>query len=251
MSVYAGPRVVTDGLIGYWDAGNTKSYPGSGTSWFDLSGRAYEGTLVNSPTYSDGVFNFNGSNTHIITTLPYSGSTDYTMSCWFKTSVAQRSGICGFRTSGVAGGLNWNQFIFYISGDLNIGTNGDYIKYDEFSQLPPAGGSILTSRSVFIDTVPVTTNNWINVVATTNSSKSTIYYNAVEVANTTGTQPTRDLAAPFIVGVAPNYSPASPNAVLAGFAFNGSISNSVLYNRALSASEVQQNFNALRGRFGI
>ena len=49
MSIYGGPEIVTDGLVLHLDAANSKSYPGTGTSWFDLSGSNNHGTLVNGP----------------------------------------------------------------------------------------------------------------------------------------------------------------------------------------------------------
>jgi len=52
MSYSNGPRIVTDGLVLYLDAGNSKSYPGSGNTWYDLSGNNFQGELVNTPTYT-------------------------------------------------------------------------------------------------------------------------------------------------------------------------------------------------------
>jgi hypothetical protein len=51
MSLIHSPRIVTDGLVLCLDAGNPKSYTGSGTTWTDLSGNGNNGTLTNSPTY--------------------------------------------------------------------------------------------------------------------------------------------------------------------------------------------------------
>ena len=58
MGRFAGPNVVTDGLVLALDAGNAKSYPGSGTSWSDLSGQGNNGTLTNGPTYSSDRYSF-------------------------------------------------------------------------------------------------------------------------------------------------------------------------------------------------
>lgn len=68
MSYSNGPRIVTNGLVLYLDAGNSKSYPGSGTVWNDLSGNGNNGTLVNGPTYSGankGSIVFDGANDYI------------------------------------------------------------------------------------------------------------------------------------------------------------------------------------------
>jgi hypothetical protein len=63
MGVFYGPArksIVSSGLIGYWDATKTNSYPGSGTTWTDLSGRGANGTLSGSPTFSSGEMVFDG-----------------------------------------------------------------------------------------------------------------------------------------------------------------------------------------------
>jgi len=67
--MYTGPNIVTSGLVLQLDAANTKSYPGSGTTWTDLSGNGNNGTLTNSPTFSSangGIFTFNGTNQFIL-----------------------------------------------------------------------------------------------------------------------------------------------------------------------------------------
>jgi hypothetical protein len=61
MAVGYNPKIVTNGLIMYVDAANVKSYPGSGTTWFDLSGNANHLTLYNSPTFASRVVQFNGT----------------------------------------------------------------------------------------------------------------------------------------------------------------------------------------------
>ena len=68
MGAAAGPNVVEDGLVLALDAGNTQSYPGSGTAWTDISGKGNNGTLTNGPTYSSadgGAIVFDGINDHI------------------------------------------------------------------------------------------------------------------------------------------------------------------------------------------
>ena len=69
MGVGYNPRVVTNGLVGYWDAGSSRSYPGSGNSWFDLSGNVNTGTLNGSPTFSNtngGKITFNGTDQRVL-----------------------------------------------------------------------------------------------------------------------------------------------------------------------------------------
>ena len=69
MAIIDGPRIPTSGLIFYLDAANTRSYPGSGTTWTDLSGNGNTGTLTNGPTYSSangGQIVFDGSNDNAV-----------------------------------------------------------------------------------------------------------------------------------------------------------------------------------------
>jgi hypothetical protein len=71
MATNYNPGIVTSGLVLCLDAGNTKSYPGSGTTWTDLSGNGNTGTLVNSPSYSSsGYFSFDGTNKSVSIVKP-------------------------------------------------------------------------------------------------------------------------------------------------------------------------------------
>ena len=68
MGLAHSPRIVTDELVLALDAGNTKSYPGSGTTWTDLSGNGNDGTLLNSPTFNSangGYLDFDGTNDYV------------------------------------------------------------------------------------------------------------------------------------------------------------------------------------------
>ena len=68
MALAHSPRIVRDNIVQYLDAANTKSYPGSGTTWTDMSSRNRDGTLTNGPTFSTdnlGCFNFDGSNDYV------------------------------------------------------------------------------------------------------------------------------------------------------------------------------------------
>lgn len=87
MALSHSPRIATDGLILYLDAANTRSYPGSGTTWFDLSGFGNNHTLVNSPTFSSGTFTFNGSTQGFSKASAMSGTGALnTVQIWMSTS---------------------------------------------------------------------------------------------------------------------------------------------------------------------
>ena len=85
MGFYRGPKIVTDGLVLALDAANKKSYPGTGTTWQDLSGNGNDATLVNSPTFgttNGGRFEFDGTNRYL--TFPEISFTnqDFTLEFW-------------------------------------------------------------------------------------------------------------------------------------------------------------------------
>jgi hypothetical protein len=89
--------IITSGLLLNLDAGNTASYPGTGTTWTDLSGNGYNGTLTNGPTYSSsngGTIVFDGTNdVASFGNILNIGLSSWTMSCWVKFNYV--SGIAG------------------------------------------------------------------------------------------------------------------------------------------------------------
>lgn len=242
MALYHSPSIVTDGLMLCLDAANIKSYPGTGTTWTDLSGNNKNGTLVNSPTYSNNVFTFNGSTQYTSTTLTYANNSAYTMGCWIKTSTSQLSGLIGFRKA--FSSTSW-QTQFYIAGNADANISGNYLKFDEWNL---TSGSFTARRSIFVNTNSVVTGNWVNITATSDSTGARIYINGSLVAQDSSTpQATRLDPATFTIAAAGDY----PNSPLSGYYFNGSMNGVCFYNRALSNEEVKRNFNALRGRYGI
>jgi hypothetical protein len=93
MSVAGGPDLIQDGLVLCLDAANTKSYPGSGTSWVDLSGNGNNGTLTNGPTFSStngGNIFFDGTNDYVrvSSTSIIPGSSSFTFNIWLNYSIS-------------------------------------------------------------------------------------------------------------------------------------------------------------------
>jgi hypothetical protein len=95
MGISYGPKIVTDGLILSLDAGDTNSYPGSGNTWYDLSGNGYHHTLYNNPTFTnDSKFELNGSNGFTyLTAIP--GSGNCTVVVFYKTTDTQELWVKG------------------------------------------------------------------------------------------------------------------------------------------------------------
>jgi len=231
MGIAYNPRVVTDGLVLALDAGNTKSYPGSGTSWTDLSGNGNNGTLVNGVGY-------NGSNGG---SLSFDGVNDY-------ASIAHSSAL-NFNTALTIS-------VWYYSG--NVGSTWLYLKgrtdADNYNPLVyangrygwtgPNGRSFYQPPSGFIQS-----NTWYNLtVSHISGNDPNIYRNAVVSTSHTYSEGNGARA------LGTNTNPVGINADIPRgtiTTFNGRIVSIQAYNRALTSSEIQQNFNALRGRYGI
>ncbi len=220
MAITYYPSINLSGLILLSDAANKNSYSGTGSTWYDLSGRSNDGTLTNAPTFdgnaNKGVFTFDGTNDYVnfgnSAVLQQSSGT---LSAWTKAS-SPGSGYRGIIAKQGAYGL------FYTDSVL--------VAYDW-----TAGAA----RSTGIN---IADNTWKNVVLTYQSGVSNgtrIYINGVSVLTTTITIQSQ---------VANLFGGAEANA--SQFA-SCQISSLNMYNRALSAAEVLQNYNATKGRYGL
>jgi hypothetical protein len=218
-----------NGLVLALDAGNTKSYPGSGTAWTDLSGGGNTGTLTNGPTYNSsngGSIVFDGSNDYVGLAGTNLSLNQMTISSWNFSSNYTQNGFMFEKTTN--GSVNTQYSLFY---------NGDNTIYYRTYGLSTLDLTVNTT------TAGVVNNQWNNVVATFDGTNKRIYANGVLRATSTsltGTVTQNTTGAAFI-GI---YGGG-------GYPFNGRIAQTQIYNRALTAAEVSQNFNALRGRFGI
>jgi len=229
MSVNYNPSVVTSGLLLNLDAGNLKSYPTSGTTWTDLSGNANNGTLVNSPTYSStngGSIVFNGTSNYGQTSnliIPATGA--FSVGMFYNLSSQGRGGLFERNLNNPYNGMSFGQ-----GGTSNWGFNVS-------SDANSANGLYLTV------TYP-NLNTWYYDVGVFNGTNTVLFYrNGQNIGSTTGltqgnlnTQGTRTPLLLFYRG--DSYLP-------------GRLSTVQIYNRALSAAEIAQNYNALRGRYGL
>lgn len=225
MGLAHSPRIVTNGLILYLDAANRQSYLGSGTTWTDLSGNGNNGTLTNGPTYSSangGSIVFDGVNDYVQCTGSYT-STEFTFIAWIKRNGNQAAwaGILFSRGTNVTGMQyrnTTNQLVY------NWNDNGLY--YDWVSNL------------VIPDQV------WCMVAVSVNSSAGVAY-----LCQASGiTSATNNISH---TSTTLNDIKISYDDVLTTRVAKQSVAVASIYNRALSAAEIAQNFNALRGRFGI
>jgi hypothetical protein len=217
-------NIVTDGLLLYLDAGNPSSYPGSGTTWTDLSGNGNNGTLTNGPTFSSsngGSIVFDGANDHVNCGLSSFQPTAITLCAWVKHTVSTDGAII------VKGDVNeateWGIAFGYSSPHYLIGRATTFNNQLLYSWT----GSLLTGFHYVCYTM-------------INNTSARLYVDGVLVASTNTIGSIGLNAKNVLIGKWNNYG-----------ALDGNIAQVSIYNRALTAAEVSQNFNAQRNRFGI
>jgi len=232
MSVYAGPNITEDGLIYCIDAFNSKSYPGTGTAVAGLIG-SNNATLGANTTYSSsGYFQLDATSASQIatsgTTYPSTWAEPVSYEVW-----AYFDGD-GIWHNTFHGGL--------FSRGSTTGTMG-LIRRNADNQIAmwirPDNGSSQAATTI-------TPNTWCHIVGTWNGTNTiAVYVNNVEV-----TQPHTATGSPD----GGNYAIGGMNSTLSGAPGNnmkGRIAIAKMYNKTLSAAEVERNFNANRSRFGI
>ena len=206
-----------DGLLLNLDAGSLLSYAGSGNSWVDVSGNNNTGLLVNGPTYSGsgitGALVFDGTNDYVTLGKDIL-STVYTISAWF---------MLGDQAS------NRMQIIFDSSySGILMNKGGGQFYYKNVS-------SYLLNFSYSFNF-----NTWYNITAVNASNKKSIYVNGSLVASifdNSSYEPVNN----FVIG---------SNSGNVEFLL-GKVAGVIAYNRALTASEIYQNYDVLRTRYGI
>ena len=227
--------IVQQGLVLNLDAGNIYSYAGAGTTWYDVSGNSFNATLINSPTYTSdngGVLNWASANSQYAT-VPMSSTlrvATITQEAWVYLSTTADQVFIGSQY-----GTSYNNSfgLWVESGAFAFGVN--------------TGGNLYYST-----TSTVSTGVWYHLTHTYNATTQLFYINGV-------------LAATYNSAASGNISYDTSNTLLAiGADFNGTgynVGPSVytngkmpvvrIYNIALSAAQVLQNYNATKGRFGL
>jgi hypothetical protein len=229
--------IVTSGLQLYLDANNPASYPGTGTTWFDLSGQSNDVVMQNSGsisyTSSGGGYFSTGATGYFNkasgTNIP-NGSTPYTVSAWVQLP------------SGWPGGSNSHTIIQIGSTPTYNGVNGFVATSDGYLgvgwfNLPSDPGPLITNS--WTPSSPGT--NWMNVVSQWDGSTRNIWYNGVlQATDSVGTLLGNN--SDILIGL--DYS---------GFGnyLIGNIGQALIYNRALTPTEIQQNYTAVRSRYGV
>jgi len=238
MALSHSPKITTNGLVLCLDAANIKSYLGSGTTWKNIAGIG-SGVLINGPTFNNlngGRIVFDGSDDRVdLTSLGISIANSFTYEFWCIPTATHQ--IDGQSTSGAAGTSGQRYLIdatFFPSPDsgsgISLGTNGVSVYEHAPSYMPP----LLVNTTAISSSVPT------NIVVTYNNKTPSLYINSNFIVTGSTSPRTIVYGSPTIIGGNPSYGH-----------FQGSVFLFNFYNRTLTATEIQQNFNALRRRFGI
>ena len=221
MAFANGGRVITDGLVLALDAADKNSYPGSGTTWNDVSGNGYNGTLVNGPTFSNNSIVFDGTNDYLnIPNIPLTNYTTITIEMFISSSFPNESMLWSIEGGG---GPDW------YTKDNTMGYNS-------------YGGD------VYGFSASVMRGGWRNIAMTYTKNQSVslnvVYVNGNQVA--TSQQLGSTSARSFSTGL------KICSDINGGFYFLQAIIPVIkVYNRVLSPQEVLQNYNAQKSRFNL
>jgi hypothetical protein len=215
---FQGQQILTNGLIFNLDAANKDSYPGTGTTWYDLSGNNYNGTLVNGPTFlanqNGGIFNFDYVDDYVSIGNNLGSPSTFTLNAWVRSS-----------------NISQPQNIFNGNPPFFLRITSSTIRC-----------AVYTGTWIFVNgSITLSSNTWYNLVLTYDQSTVKGYVNGVLDVNSvkTGT---------------PIYGALNTLGFTTGGEDAPSVTNiavAQVYNRALSATEIAQNYNATKTRFGL
>jgi hypothetical protein len=218
-------NTVTNGLVLSLDVAKKDSYPGSGTAWRDISGNNNNGTLTNGPTFNSdngGAIVFDGTNDFV--SVPDSTSWDFTVGVSIEFWVYLNAyGSIGTMFIHQQNGTGFGGFEIWsnTSGVVRFNKN--------------AAVTLVTSTASFV------LNRWNHVVCIANGTTAGIYLNSVSIGSASASLPDNVTGILRIGGWVNN----------SAYQVNGRISSMKIYNIGLSATEVLQNYNAVKSRYGL
>lgn len=230
MALIHSPNIVTSGRILHLDAASVRSYPGSGTTWTDVSGNGNTGTLTNGPTFNSangGGIVFDGVND--LVTVPDSSTLRFSNANFTVESFITISSISGKQRIVSKGSSGWSQ-------GWHIAARPTQWEFECSDGVSSPGNSFLINTTTTVGTY--------HVVWGVTSTTATLYVNGVQLGSTqTITEGVAFATSTVTMGIGA-YE-------LGGEHFNGRIFSVKLYNFTLNATQVLQNFNAIRDRFGV
>ena len=238
--------IVTNGLVLNLDAAKTDSYPGTGTTWRDLSGNSNNGTLTNGPTFSgigkQASIVFDGVDDYVNLGDKYGfNNATFSYGGWFYfNGISQNGVVIGKRNDDP-----FNQYNMAIANDARSGGNGT--KLACFANPDPGTTGHNNYMTFNYDLAPFGAG-WYHAIVVINNANQYLYVNGQNVLSSTKNYSGGTFLVPgknlYIGALNVNSNPAA-------FWKSSFIPVIHIYNKALTAQEVTQNFNALRGRYGI
>ena len=220
MSYSYGKSIVTDGLVFYVDAANSKSYPGTGTTWTDLIG-SNDGTLTNGPTYDSangGSIVFDGVNDYIdCNSGVVNLNSSFTFSCWVKTP------------NSLSNNSNYSRVIG--RGDVNTTYSGEWasISYDSNGDSFVVAIDDDTTKSEYFGSISLTTNTWYNVVMSVDRGNNIYLYVNTTLDGSVADNTSLNVDPPYNL-----YIGSMRNNNTIDYPLKGNISNCSVYNRSLT-----------------
>jgi hypothetical protein len=224
------PKVVTDGLVLYLDAANPNSYVSGSNTWRDISRAGNNGILTNGPTYNSangGSIVFDGVNDRVTLNSNFSGSVNnnVTVEALIWLNATQNTKIF---TS------NYTQVIAPTGFGLGISdSNNNIVKW--FT------GNLGTTNTIF-STTTLLNQQYYHAVGTYDGSVKRLYINGILESSSSISNGINNTSTSGSIGYVQNLNAQY---------FNGRIACTRVYNRALSAQEILQNYNATKTRFGL
>ena len=228
MAIFSGPEIVNNGLVLNFDAANVRSYSGSGTVVNNIAS-TISGSTVNSPTYSTSLNGYFSLNTDDIIVFPEESSLNtqtVSVEVWTRTNNLVQNGF------------------WFEKGQVN----SQYSLFQESSVIiwrANIGGLGTVNMVQFATSNFVNTTKWFHIVATHTSGTQRVYINGVLVGTGTSAGTIATNTNGVSIGAYGGFNGSR------SYYYNGDISAVRVYNRVLSATEVSQNFEATRSRYGI
>lgn len=232
MAISRGPKLVTNGLSLYLDAANSSSYSGTGSTWYDVSGNNRNATLFNTPTYSTtnaGIFTFDDTSFEYATVPNIGSLTNFTIDTWARTNKSLTGKVTTIVT---------NQYDLVSNLNYSLGTNNSPSSYNMTFGFFNGAWRNVTGFSMAV-------NTWYHLIGTYNGNTVSLYVNGV--INTTLSY-TGTAASGGEIRIARRWDDV---ANVASNFFSGDISQVRIYNRSLNSTEILQNYNATKSRFGL
>lgn len=233
-SILPMPTFISSGLVLHYDPSNTTSYPGSGTTITDLSGNGRNGTMSNI-SFTSPYFTYNGSSSQISVadnSLLEAGTGDWTMEVWVNQSVAGNDVVLGkFDPGGTSQDVSYS-----------IRTTSTTY-YAQLGSGTGSGSTLYQNSSNHVGTL----NNWYQIVYVfTNIATNTIetFVNGSSIGSVS-----HSLAS--LLNTTANLYIGSYNGGEYNQWFDGKIGITRLYNKALTASEVLNNYNVDKSKYGL